>query len=158
LRIIVVSDTHGNYNALKKIFEKNLSADMFIHLGDGEREFMELSRLYPQKAVRNVAGNCDFAPLSPEVAVIGAGEHKIIASHGHRYGVKYGIDHIKMIALKNGADIVLFGHSHVRFNYYEDGIYFFNPGSASSPRDGKRPSYGFIDITAHGVVANHVDL
>ncbi len=37
MRIIVMSDTHGNFSAIEKIIEKNISADMFIHLGDGER-------------------------------------------------------------------------------------------------------------------------
>ena len=38
MRIIVFSDTHGNYSAMHKIFKRNGDADLFIFLGDGERD------------------------------------------------------------------------------------------------------------------------
>ena len=40
----------------------------------------------------------------------------------------------------------------------ENGIYIMNPGSASSPRDGKKPSYGIIDITKSGILMNIADV
>lgn len=158
MRIIVVSDTHGNYNALLKVFERNLAADIFIHLGDGEKELDEMVMRFPRLDIRHVSGNCDYASLSPSVMIIGVGDYKIIAAHGHRHGVKYSLETFKALAQENKADIALFGHTHARFEAFEDGIYFLNPGSASSPRDGKKPSYGFIDITKSGIVTNIVEL
>lgn len=158
MRIIVLSDTHGDRRALEKIIERSLSADLFIHLGDGERELDEIVLRYPRLDIRPVAGNCDCASLSPSVRVIGAGDHKIIATHGHRHGVKSSLEPLRALALQNGADIVLFGHTHVRHRSFEDGLHFLNPGSASRPRDGKKPSYGFIDITEAGVVTQIVEL
>ena len=158
MRIIVVSDSHGSYSALEKVFERNLSADIFVHLGDGEKELDQIAIRYPQCDIRHVAGNCDFASFSPNMMIIGAGDYKILATHGNRYGVNYSIDSVKKVALENNADIVLFRHTHARLQKYEDGIYFLNPGSASTPRDGKKPSYGFIDITKAGIVTNIVDL
>jgi predicted phosphodiesterase len=35
---------------------------------------------------------------------------------------------------KHGADIVVFGHSHIFFNEVIDGIIFVNPGSAGPRR------------------------
>ena len=158
MRIIVISDTHGDYRALEKIIERNLGADRFIHLGDGERELNEIVVRYPQLDILHVAGNCDFASLSPTVLVFGAGEYKILAVHGHNQGVKGSLASLTSLALRNGADIVLFGHTHARAQSYEDGMHFLNPGSAAVPRDGKRPSYGFIDITKAGIVTQIVEL
>ena len=36
MRIVLMSDSHGNYAAINNIVKRNLSADIFIHLGDGE--------------------------------------------------------------------------------------------------------------------------
>ena len=41
MKIIVVADTHKDYKKYKAIVEKNSDADLFIHLGDGEHEFVE---------------------------------------------------------------------------------------------------------------------
>ncbi len=158
MRIIVVSDTHGNYNVLEGIIEKNLSAEIFVHLGDGEKELDEMVTRYSNKDFRHVAGNCDYASLSPSVMIICAGEHRILATHGNRHNVKYSLEDLKKTAKENNANIVIFGHTHARLQTYEDGIYFLNPGSASVPRDGNKPSYVFIDITGAGVLTNIVNI
>ena len=37
MRVIVFSDSHGNYDVLEKIMERHKDdGDVFIHLGDGE--------------------------------------------------------------------------------------------------------------------------
>ena len=59
---------------------------------------------------------------------------------------------------EHGCDILLFGHTHVRYNAYEDGIYILNPGSASAPHDGTKPSFGHIDISDAGIVMNIADI
>lgn len=72
--------------------------------------------------------------------------------------VGYSLGHIKSTAVKNGCDIVLYGHTHARCNLYEDGLYIMNPGSASCPRDGNKPSYGIIDIVPAGISMNIADI
>ena len=42
MRIVVFSDTHGNFSAMHKIFKRNGNADLFIFLGDGEIELAQL--------------------------------------------------------------------------------------------------------------------
>lgn len=49
MRIIVFSDTHGNYSAMHKIFKRNGDADLFIFLGDGERDLDSLRVQYLDK-------------------------------------------------------------------------------------------------------------
>ena len=89
MRIIIFSDSHGNVNVLKKIIEQNISAEMFIHLGDGAREVSLIRQLYPFKEIYSVSGNCDISTDSNEKLVIDIdGKNKIFATHGHLYNVK----------------------------------------------------------------------
>ena len=41
MKIIVVSDTHGNEKKLENIILKHQDADLFLHLGDGAEEFFK---------------------------------------------------------------------------------------------------------------------
>ena len=133
---------------------------MFIHLGDGEEDVDTLITRYPDVASRfvHVCGNCDFGSLSPKVYIMPVGGHKIYASHGHMQNVKYTYENIKKIAAANGCDIILFGHTHNRYLHYENGIYIMNPGSASIPHDGTKPSFGCIDISDAGILTNITDI
>ncbi|MBQ8297368.1 MAG: YfcE family phosphodiesterase [Ruminococcus sp.] len=160
MRIIVMSDSHGHYSPVEKIVRRNLDADMFIHLGDGEADVDAVIRRYPEIASRfvHVKGNCDVGSLSENVYTMPVGGHKIYASHGHLQGVKYSLEHIKKIAAANDCDIVLFGHTHVRHTSYDNGMYLMNPGSASRPNDGKPPSFGCVDITDAGVITHVTDI
>ncbi len=158
MRIIAVSDSHRSFDALDKVFRRNTDADMFLFLGDGERDIEYAASLYPEKQVLAVRGNCDVNSLLPDIRVINAGEHKILLLHGHSHNVKYSVDAISRLGRENGASVVLFGHTHQRFYRYEDGLHILNPGSVALPRDGKLPSYAFVDITSAGIVCNHVDV
>ena len=160
MRIVVLSDTHGNSYALESVILRNTDADWIIHLGDGEHELdnfiLSHQKLAPK--IIHIAGNCDFDSLSNDVLVLPVLDHKILATHGHLYGVSGSLDRLKALALTNSCDIVLFGHTHMRYQSYEDGLYLLNPGSASIPRDGLKPSFGHIDISPAGVVTNIVDV
>ncbi|MDF2567383.1 MAG: phosphoesterase, family [Oscillospiraceae bacterium] len=154
MRIVVVSDTHKKFWSLQQIVEKHLSdTEMFIHLGDGEREYEEIKDMYPHKKFCYVKGNCDYDLNHKEVEIIGIEEYKIFITHGHIYGVKYDLERLKLVARQNKATIALYGHTHKSYKGYEDGLYIMNPGSPVLPRDSK-PSYGTIDITKAGIVLN----
>ena len=154
-----MSDSHGSYASLEEIVKRNLGADMFIHLGDGERELDQIAVNYPQINIFHVAGNCDYCSLSPDTLELKTDfGHKIFAAHGHKFAVKYTQDILLNAARECGADIVLYGHSHCRFNKYIDGIYVLNPGSASCPRDGNKCSFARISTTEKGVLVNVVDI
>lgn len=160
MRIIVISDSHGNYYALEDIVKKNLTADIFIHLGDGEREVEKISVQYPQLVFHHIKGNCDFSGIKSKNILCIELEygHRLFAVHGHNHYVKSGLARLINSAVENNADIVLYGHTHERFCKYENGIYIMNPGSASCPRDGLPPSYGYIDVTEKGIFTNIVTL
>ena len=158
MKIIVMSDSHGNYYALEKIVT-NFYGDLYIHLGDGERELDKICLKYPDKNFMHVAGNCDFASLSQDEILFSPDDKNcIFAVHGHNYGVKGSLEPLKNLARQKGANILLYGHTHARFNEYDNGLYTMNPGSVSCPRDGNKPSFGIIDITPQGIVTRIVDL
>ncbi|MBR4626184.1 MAG: metallophosphoesterase [Ruminococcus sp.] len=160
MRIIVISDSHGNFQNLEKVIMKNTDAQWIFHLGDGELELDRFVIAHPILAPKiiHVAGNCDYDSLSPEIFTLPAIEHKIFAAHGHKYGVAGSLDRIKKAALENGCDIILYGHTHERFMTYEDGLWIMNPGSIAIPRDGQNPSFGNIDISEYGVLMNIADV
>ncbi|MCD8095633.1 MAG: metallophosphoesterase [Ruminococcus sp.] len=158
MRLIVFSDTHGSLGAAREIVERNKDARTFIFLGDGEREIDKLRILYPELEILNVSGNCDYGSFTPNSNLYDMGSSRIFYTHGHRFSVKYGVDTLVTKAKEVGADIALFGHTHERYYKYIDGVHVLNPGSASCPRDGSKPSYAFIDITDGGIMCSHVEL
>lgn len=161
MRIIVISDTHGNYKALESVLLRNSDADWIFFLGDGERDldtFLMLHHEFTEKIIA-VCGNCDACSMNPGYFILPLpGGHSIFATHGHYYAVKSNLELIKLKTKEHGCDILLFGHTHVRYNAYEDGIYILNPGSASAPHDGTKPSFGHIDISDAGIVMNIADI
>lgn len=159
MRVIALSDTHGNFRNMREIFRRcGNSADAFIFLGDGERDLDRIRACCPGKTILNVAGNCDYGSMTPDNDIFNAGPAKIFFTHGHNWGVKSSVDRLFYKAKEIGADIVLFGHTHCRYYEYCEGIHILNPGSAGCPRDGMPPSYAFIDITDSGIFCSHVDL
>lgn len=147
--IIVISDTHGDFDVLYDIVTRNRNADLFIHLGDGEREYYDVRNLFPEKAFLYVKGNNDWDnyPLSHTVSLDG---HKFYMTHGHSFSHSSMESFISATAKVNGCDIALFGHTHVPFYMEVDGVHLFNPGSPSRPRGMSRPSFGIIKNEKNG--------
>ncbi len=158
MKIIVMSDSHGSYAAVQSIMDRTADADMFIFLGDGEREVEKMKADYPDRDIRYVCGNCDHASFAPPSLVIETPYGDIIAVHGHRHGVKSGVDFLGDIASDNDCTVALFGHTHMRHESYENGIYFMNPGSCALPRDGLAPSFGVLNMSEAGILTNVADV
>lgn len=154
MRILVVSDTHGNADILDRAILMQISAEIVIHLGDGEGDVEYLRYRYPEKMFIKVRGNCDFNSDLPDKEFIILEGKKIFITHGHIYSVKSGIYSAVCAAKEEDADILLFGHTHKSFQSYDEGLYILNPGSLK----GLSPSYGIIDITDKGIVTNVIDI
>lgn len=63
MRILVVSDTHGDENGLHKVLLSQPKAEIVIHLGDGENDVEVQKYRFPQKMFLQVRGNCDWRPV-----------------------------------------------------------------------------------------------
>ena len=119
-----------------------------------------LPNLFPDKAFLFVRGNCDFSPLSPieETDMITLEGVKIVFTHGHKYDAKYSYYGLMELAAARGADICLFGHTHVPMEKYcgegEKPFTLFNPGSIGRPSL-SRPTYGLLTITDGQYLLSH---
>lgn len=149
-----MSDSHGDYNHPRRAVMTHPEAEVIIHCGDGEDQVENLRMEFPDKAVYCVRGNCDWGSTKPLQETLTIEGKKIMFTHGHIYNVKSGIYRIVYEAREQGADILLFGHTHMPLNEYEDGLYIMNPGSIN----GYFASYGMIDITPQGIVTNIVEI
>lgn len=147
MRILVTSDTHRNLSALYAVINSiEGMLDAVIHCGDMTDDAAALRRRYPKLKLFNVKGNCDYDVNVPSEEVFVLGGKRIFATHGHMYGVNWGIDRLCYRAAELGADICLYGHTHIPLVENYNGITIMNPGSPSSPRGGSAPSYGIIKI------------
>ena len=157
MKIIVISDTHGNAKDLENIILKHKDANLFLHLGDGAREFFQIKDIYPDLPMEIVRGNCDFEhDFLPDEKTFIVNSHKIFASHGYKYNVKSGLDDYIEVARKNFADIILYGHTHERLTKIKNSLYIMNPGSLARPRIGG-PSYGMINVDDNKIDMNIID-
>ena len=161
MQICVFSDTHNNYPAVCDVVLPHSNADLFVFCGDGQYDIEKFLTEHPEFADRfvRVRGNCDFDTSIPLMATVPLPYgHKLIAVHGHYYESIDFYDRLAALGKENGADIVVFGHLHVRFSRSVNGVRLFSPGSAAKPRDDKPASFGLIDIFERGVLVSHGDL
>ena len=82
---------------------------------------------------------------------------RVLMCHGHLDHVGMGLGTIKQKARDMGANIVLFGHTHVPGNMDENGILFLNPGSLTSPRGGSARSYALLEIEKGKAAASVIE-
>jgi hypothetical protein len=141
MKIIVFSDSHRNVEPMVEAvgIEK---PDYIIHLGDLESDAIELGRRVGNIPICSVPGNCDLLPIGQKRLIFDFCGKKFFVTHGHMYGVKSSYDAIINTALTAGADIALFGHTHVPYEAVIAGMYVINPGSVGT---GSR-TYGVLTI------------
>ncbi|MEG1757200.1 MAG: metallophosphoesterase [Oscillospiraceae bacterium] len=152
MRIIVVADSHGDYRDLESICMLHSEADLFIHLGDGIKEAALLVSSHPELKLLKVMGNCDYSDeKSVEIGFLEVQSHKIMYTHGHRFEVKSREDRLLECAAQNGADIVLFGHTHEQCCEQRGKIRILNPGSV---RFSNPPQFAIIDFVGDEAVCN----
>lgn len=147
MRIVVLSDSHGDLVSCKLALSLHSDADIVVHLGDTDEDAEEIAEDMKNKKFIAVKGNA-WAPYSrfPECLTEIICERKIFFTHGHLFRVKYSIENLLATGKKQGAEIILFGHTHVPYYEFIDGIHVLNPGSI------KKGSMGIVDITPAGVV------
>ncbi|MBQ2793862.1 MAG: YfcE family phosphodiesterase [Clostridia bacterium] len=161
IKCLVASDSHGAGERLLTALRRAREIDALLFLGDGLSDLCAVTEKYPQLPIIAVKGNCDFGNPLPGRSVykidsITLGEKKIVLTHGDLYGAKYGLDGLIRLAAATNADIVLYGHTHLRAEQYTDGVYYFNPGSLRGDRD--LPSAGILTVTDGGVLFSFMSL
>lgn len=149
MKVLVISDTHGNIENAKNILNKLIPAGVkaVLHCGDYVSDARLIEKLYPQVDVYGVYGNCDVGFGGAYTEVVTLEGVSIYMSHGHRYGVKWGdYDEVAIDAIAHEAAIAVCGHSHEAYLEKEQGVLIMNPGSLTLPRDSKYPSCGILEL------------
>jgi putative phosphoesterase len=147
MKILVISDTHGDTNKAEEAIRKNKRINLIIHLGDYFRDAQKLSGLFPGIPIEYIYGNSDFmiddVPAEKMLEICGK---KIFITHGHRYSVKWDYDKLYRKAEELHVDMLLFGHTHIPDIVEKEKYCILNPGSTSDPRDDSDESYAIIEI------------
>lgn len=117
---------------------------MIIFTGDYVRDarFLEEQLQLP---VFSVAGNCDARGAGVLEKQIELAQMKFFVTHGHRLGVKRGLQSLYYRTQEVGAQVAIFGHTHTPVCQEVEGIWLINPGSPTYPR-GLNPKGTYVII------------
>lgn len=157
MKMIIASDIHGSAYYCEKLLcaYRAQCADKLLLLGDilyhGPRN--DLPRDYAPKAVIGmlngidsgiicVRGNCDTEvdqmvldfPILADYAVIADEFTTMYATHGHIY-------HPQNLPKISGADVLLYGHTHIPKCETVGDVVCINPGSVSIPKENSHHGY-----------------
>lgn len=134
MKILVMSDSHSGLSFMRNAI-KAVKPDMLIHLGDHYGDAETISFENPHIPMCQVPGNCDAYSCfgKPELMCLTIGGVMTFMTHGHKYGVKGSLARLLFAAREYGAQLVLYGHTHVAdCHREEDGVWVVNPGSCGS--------------------------
>ena len=151
MRILVVSDTHGQRREIEEVIKKTKPFDFLIHAGDAEGREEDIRQLAGCPSLI-VKGNNDYYTECSYDEVLELGGHRFFVTHGHRYSISWDKEGVKAAALENECDIAICGHTHRPWiDDSDERITIINPGSLAYPRqEGRLPSYIMIDIDRFG--------
>lgn len=141
MKIVVLSDTHGDATIIDTVYNQEQDVDAFFHCGDSELPY-DAPDFHSMHRVR---GNCDYDSNFPEDILVKVGERRVFMTHGHLYNIKMTLTPLDYKAQETQADIVLFGHSHLLGTEKIGEALFLNPGSLLLPRGGNPKSYATIE-------------
>ena len=156
MRVLVVSDSHGRNDYVKRAVEQTKKTygtiDVMLHLGDVEDDVEELYEMIPGD-VYIVEGNNDFGLDLPEYLRIPLSGHTILMTHGHRQQVHMDLYRLELFAEEQEADIVMYGHTHYPYLEETDDLTILNPGSLTFPRqEGRARTYMVMQMDEDGTV------
>lgn len=172
--ILAVSDCHGRSEMLKTIVEHfGPTADLFAYCGDGAEDVAHileqvkksksLNKKFPSVAAivqgngdenlipvnfnpTKSEKNNDFELYIPKMINAKVAGMNILITHGHMFGVYYGMAELEMQANLDKADLVLYGHTHIADRFDTETASYINPGSCALPRRGLPPSVAVIKV------------
>ncbi len=153
MKLIIMSDSHGDYISAEQAIRLHRDADYIIHLGDGEDDIYRINNVLLSMRIVRVRGNCSWHSELLDEQIIEICSRKILCCHGHRYGVKSSLDSLGAAAAAKGCSLALYGHTHIqRLTEYRDGLLLFNPGNI---RNG---CYGIAHITPDSIICEKMSL
>lgn len=153
MKVMCISDIHGNIENLKKIIKRfnEENAEKLLILGDFSSYYYSSTDFEIAEILNNIAGaiiavkgNCDNSHIDElfnfelgYLKTIDVNGIKVTLTHGHIYNRNHLPD--------NCGKIFLSGHTHVSMIERNGDRIFANPGSISKPRGGTKKSYIIIN-------------
>jgi len=136
----VISDTHGLLRP--EALEALQGSDAIIHAGDvGEPGILtKLGEIAPVTAVR---GNVDRGAWARKLPA-----NNVLEIGGISIYVLHIIEQLDLKPEAAGFAAVIYGHTHVPKQEIENGVLYFNPGSAGPKRFKLPVSIGRLEIKA----------
>lgn len=164
LTVTVISDSHGHPGNISEVTARQemvCKPDYVLFLGDGVAD-LDRCELPDGSSLLAVHGNCDaFDSGYPAVRVVPLGFCRTLMMHGHTCAVKHDLLSAVTMAVRENADLLLYGHTHqpdaqiLREGSEYCGLtlpktlYIFNPGSIAEG------SFGTITIGFDGILLAH---
>lgn len=172
MKFLIASDIHGSAYWAERLIAaiEAEQPDRIIFLGDllyhgprndlprdyaPKRVILLLNDLAKSGRVIAVRGNCEaevdqmvleFPCMSDSALVMDSDGRELFCTHGHVFGAGMHNSVDNAPALPAGSALV-YGHTHIKVNEESQkhpGLWLFNPGSVSIPKDGTH-SYGIYE-------------
>ena len=137
MKILVVSDSHGDYESLDRLYKMYPNMDVYLHAGDSEQDEFSI------KPFISVRGNCDHYYDFQNYLVIPSPIGNIYVQH---------LPYVsKSVISEHNAKIVIYGHTHTRRHEKINDILYVNPGAISFARDKYEGSYAILTIDSNNI-------
>jgi len=146
----IISDTHS------RIRDSALSAlqgsDVILHAGDiGSADVIAaLKKIAPVHAIH---GNIDIEPLTAKYPAT-----DVIEIGGFSFYILHNLRALDLKPRAAGFQAVIFGHSHKPEFYFEDGVLYFNPGSAGPRRFSLPITVGRVRIDGEELLPEIIEI
>jgi putative phosphoesterase len=155
-KLLVISDVHRDRHKLEQILDHYQGkVDHVISLGDSE-----LSLKYLQsKNIIAIKGNYPLDGGEGYHKILEYEQVKIFITHGHKFGVKWGVsEQLHTFAKNEQIDLVMYGHTHNINDHIYEGIRYINPGSVRQSRGMHDASYAIVSIDKKDIQVSYFDV
>lgn len=146
-RVVILSDTHGRLPG--EVLGACRGADRIVHAGDvgSDAILPELAAAAPLTAV---SGNVDPPGTAPVRARAEVAGWRILVQHvvWERGGPS---GEVRDLLARQGADLVVFGHTHEPLCVERDGVVYLNPGGCGAGRFNWPRSYAEAVVDRRGL-------
>ena len=149
MKILIVSDIHGNYLNMKKVLDNEVNFDYMFILGDvlsgpyiegyDPDELANLLNTYSNK-IFYVRGNCDVSRMDllnfymeKDYLLLPIDNINFFLTHGHMYN-EHMLPDVEF-------DVYMQGHTHIPVMKKVGDIIYLNPGSITLPKGMSDKSY-----------------
>lgn len=129
MKILVVSDSHGNESLLKELVKAYPNMDYYLHAGDSG---LDRDTLYPFESVK---GNTDYYPFDELIRIYTPMGYLLV-----KHKPWFTNEQIK------DNNFLINGHTHQYHFSIESDRIFLNPGSLSLPRDNTNGTFMTMNI------------